>query len=117
MRTPRSTPRGVDRSRSSEGWLLVAFIVVLTFVFVVLGGLVYALTEHRRYLSSQLNDARARYLAQACIMDALYDYTATGAIDPNETWTIEAGPAAGQGDDDVCIRSSAPTGPSNVICA
>jgi hypothetical protein len=90
----------VTHKRSVRGWLLVGFIIVLTFVFVVLAGVVFFLSEHRKILSHHLNQARAVYLAQAGIMHALYEFRRNEGIE-RKAYSLAnpAGPAPGASED------------------
>jgi len=60
---------GCDR-----GWLLVGLIVILSSVFLAMGGIAVALAESRRTISLRENDTEAAYLAQAGVMHGLYQF-------------------------------------------
>lgn len=87
------------------GWLLVGFIVVLGSVFVAMATISLLLVEHRRSISHTLNHTRAVYLAQAGLMQALYDFRSGNGIrlGLRSDYTVDAGSLLGQSDDDVFI--------------
>ena len=90
----------VSGGRATRGWLLVGLIIILTGVVVALVGVTYLLVEHRRTTSLRQNQTRAIYLAQAGVMQELYDYR-RGQEVSRQVQTIVAGPAAGTADDDI----------------
>jgi len=60
--------------QSSAGWLLVGLIVLISAVILALVGITFYLTEHLRTTSLRQNQTRAVYLAQAGVMQAIYDF-------------------------------------------
>ena len=59
--------------RTQKGWLLVGLVVLLTSVFVAMGGISLALGQSRQTVSFLQNQLRAAHLAQAGVMQAIYD--------------------------------------------
>ncbi len=96
-----------SRSDSQGGWMLVGFIVILSSVVVAMAGVSLVLAESRRAISVRQNDTEAISLAQAGVMQALYDVRNGTGISPGialtTPQTIDAGPLPGQSDDDVFI--------------
>ncbi len=62
------------RRQSRRGWLLVGLIVLISAVILALAGVTFYLTEHLRVTSLRQNQTKAVYLAQAGIMQAIYDF-------------------------------------------
>ena len=62
------------RRQSRRGWLLVGLIVLISAVILALAGITFYLTEHLRSVSLRQNQTKAAYLAQAGIMQAIYDF-------------------------------------------
>ena len=59
---------------SRDGWLLVGLIVLISAVILALAGVTFYLTEHLRSTSLRQNQTKAIYLAQAGVMQAIYDF-------------------------------------------
>ncbi len=62
------------RRQSRCGWLLVGLIVLVSAVILALAGITFFLTEHLTVTSLRQNQTKAIYLAQAGIMQAIYDF-------------------------------------------
>ena len=101
--------------RLQRGWLLVGLIVLISSVILALVGITFFLTEHLRVTSLRQNQTKAIYLAQAGVMQAIYDFRfdadGAGSLDGNY---VIAGPydaipgdsgAPGLADDDVFVLS------------
>ncbi len=86
----------------AKGWLLVSLIVLVSIAIIALIGISFFLTEHFRVTSLRQNQTKAIYLAQAGVMQAIYDFRSNAGISLGEQ-TVAAGPAAGTSDDDVFI--------------
>jgi len=104
------TSRHGSVKTSKEGWLLVTLIILLGIVILAFGGVTLLLTEHFRSVSLRQNQTRAIYLAQAGVMQAIYDVKRMTAsvggvsfLDPatSQEYVVDAGPAAGTSDDDI----------------
>ncbi len=67
----------MQRTRET-GWLLVGLIVILSAVFLAMAGVALALAQSRQLLSVRENDTEAVYLAQAGVMQALFDFRDPG---------------------------------------
>jgi len=66
--------RGGRRRRQSNGWSLIALIVILTVALSVLTGLSVAMAENLHLGVVRSNEAKALYLADAGVMDAIASY-------------------------------------------
>lgn len=66
--------RGRGFARPQKGWLLVGLIVLVSAVIIALVGITFFLTEHLRTTSLRQNQTKAIYLAQAGVMQAIYDF-------------------------------------------
>ena len=92
---------------SSDGWLLAGLIVVISAVILALAGITFFLTEHVRVVSLRQNQTKAIYLAQAGVMQAIYDFRTSASGNGFTPGTYDAVPgdsgAPGLGDDDVFI--------------
>ncbi len=88
-----------------QGWVLVGLIVILSSVFTAMSGVSLTLAESRRVLSLRENEIEAISLAQAGVMQALYDFRqGTGVrLGLQPDYTVDAGSLSGQSDDDVFI--------------
>ncbi len=62
------------RCPSSGGWLLVGLIILVTAAGIGLAGATLFLTSHQRATSLRALQTRAYYLAQAGVMQAVYDF-------------------------------------------
>ena len=60
-------------SPSQRGWLLVGLIIILSSVFVAMAVVSLLLGQSRQLISVRQNQTEAVYLAQAGVMQALYD--------------------------------------------
>ena len=60
-----------------SGWLLAGLIVLVSAVILALAGVTFYLTEHLRSTSLRQNQTKAIYLAQAGVMQAVYDFRTT----------------------------------------
>lgn len=91
----------------SGGWLLVGLITLLSGVLVVLAGIALALGEGRAVVSLSSNQTEAFYLAQAGVMRAIYDFRRNAGVrlGGQPDYVVDAGPAAGNSDDDLFILS------------
>ena len=91
-------------SASQDGWLLVGLIVVLSSAFIAIGGVSLALAESRRVLSLRENEIEAISLAQAGVMQALYDVRRMTSVDGGvvlREYNVDnpSGPPPGSNDD------------------
>ena len=97
---------------SLGGWLLVGLIVLISAVLLALGGLAFLLTEHLRVTSLQQNQTKAIYLAQAGVMQAIYDVRFSTGGNGFIPGTYDAVPGdagvPGLADDDVFILEGVP---------
>lgn len=95
------------RRQSSAGWLLVGLIVLISAVLLALVGITFYLTEHLRTTSLRQNQTRAIYLAQAGVMQAIYDFRFNAGGNAFTLGTYDAVPgdagAPGLADDNVFI--------------
>ena len=62
------------RPAACGGWLLVGLIALLSLAILALAGFTFVLTEHLKLTSLQENRARAVSLAQAGVMQAVYEF-------------------------------------------
>ena len=102
-------------SDDTGGWLLVGLIVILSSVFIALTGISMALGESRRVISMRENDTEAVYLAQAGVMQALYDLKRLTSAPPAGGIVLRAynidnptGPVPGPNDDAFILSSGIP---------
>lgn len=89
---------------SQGGWLLVGLIILISAVLVAMTGIALAMVQSQRVVSMRENDTEAAYLAQAGIMQELYNFrdgTGVGSVGVDQV--IDAGPTPGLGDDDVFV--------------
>lgn len=100
-RVARHTVRRLPLSRA---FALAGLIVIVGSVSVAMSGIVLALAEGQRAISFRHNEMRSIYLAQAGVMQALYDFRAGSGIVLGEK-TVEPGPQEGLEDDDVFLLS------------
>jgi len=63
-----------QRARNRHGWSLIALIVILAVALSVLTGLSVAVAENLQLGAVRANEAKALYLANAGIMDAIASY-------------------------------------------
>ncbi len=93
-----------------RGWLLVGLIVLVSIVLIAFVGITFFLTEHLRTTSLRQNQTKAIYLAQAGIMQAIYDIQrmtgSAGGVsfrDPatSAEYVVDAGSSPGTSDDNV----------------
>jgi len=68
------------RAQNKRGFSLIALIMVLVLLGIVVGGITAYITEALFYSVSNLNNAKALYMAQAGIMKALAVYKNTGSF-------------------------------------
>ena len=94
---------GMRRAQQQDGWLLVGLIVLLSGVFIAMAGIALALGQSRQVISVRVNDTKAANLAQAGIMQALYDFRNGTGVALGEGPPVDPGPAAGTSDDNVFI--------------
>lgn len=80
----------------------MGLIVLVSGVFVAMAGVSLAIGQSRRALSLRQNATQAAYLAQAGVMQALYDVRRGAGIQLRE-YVVDSGPAPGSGDDDVFL--------------
>ena len=78
LAAPHGPSRGTRASASSRGWLLIGLIVLISTVAIAFAAFTLLLTEHLRVASLRQNQTKAIYLAQAGIMQAIYDFRQTG---------------------------------------
>ena len=101
------TSRHRHSSSLQQGWLLVGLIVLISAVLIGLVGITFYLTEHLRTTSLRQNQTRAVYLAQAGVMQAIYDFRFNTGGNALTLGTYDAVPgdagAPGLADDDVFI--------------
>jgi len=100
-------------ARSRDGWLLAGLIILISLALITAVGITRFLTEHLRVVSLRQNQTRAIYLAQAGVMQAIFDFRYDGpggvTVDGNNirlgTYDVVPGDqgAAGLADDDVFL--------------
>ncbi len=95
---------------SPGGWLLVGLIVLISAVVLAMAGTTSLLTEHLRLINLRRHQTQAIYLAQAGIMQAIYDFRfdGPGSVDGQNIrlgeYPVPADTGApGTSDDDVFI--------------
>ncbi len=82
-------------------------------MILALAGITFFLTEHLRSVSLRQNQTKAIYLAQAGVMQELYDFRSGNGVSLTEV-TVTAGPPAGTAGDDV-YRVSGPEADSLLV--
>jgi len=68
------TARRTSARSTRAGWLLVGLIVLISTVIIALASVTFFLTAHLRTTSLRQNQTKAIYLAQAGVMQAIYDF-------------------------------------------
>jgi hypothetical protein len=87
------------RRAEAGGWLIVGLVIILAGVFTVLTGVVLAVGEGWRAIALRRQQARAVYLAQAGVMEALYDFRRNRYITLGERTVVDDGLPGTTGDD------------------
>lgn len=67
---------------NKNGITLVAVIMIIILLIVIVGGITSYITERLRLNASNINQAKALYMAQAGIMSGIVDYKADGLWSP-----------------------------------
>jgi hypothetical protein len=95
-----------DRPSPQRGWLLIGLIVLASAVILTLVGLTVFLSEHLRAIGVHQNQTKAIALAQAGVMQAMYDFRQNNGL-ALRAYNVDnpAGPLPGATDDQFTLQA------------